>query len=48
MHHDDRTPEDRDEIADLADRALAMSEFEFAIEWGSLTEEERDAVRALE
>ena len=31
-----------DEIADLADRTRTMSEFEFEIEWGALTEEERD------
>lgn len=36
-----------DEIADLADRALAMSEFEFAIWWGSLTAAEQDEFMAL-
>jgi hypothetical protein len=36
-----------DEIADLADRSRAMSEFEFAIEWGSLTAAEQDAFMDL-
>ncbi len=36
-----------DEIADLADRCRSMSEFEFEIEWGALTEEERDEFMAL-
>jgi hypothetical protein len=36
-----------DEIADLADRMEAMTEFEFAIEWGALTGEEQDAFMAL-
>jgi hypothetical protein len=36
-----------DEIADLADRSRAMSEFEFAIEWGSLTAAEQDEYIAL-
>jgi hypothetical protein len=38
---------ERDEIADLADRARGMSEFEFAIEWGSLTGAEQDEFMAL-
>jgi len=37
-----------DEIGDLADRLRGVeSEDVFAIEWGALTEEERDAVLAL-
>jgi hypothetical protein len=42
-----------DEIADLADRMLAKhrrgedSEFEFAIEWATLTEDEREKFMAL-
>jgi predicted Fe-S protein YdhL (DUF1289 family) len=42
-----------DEIADLADRLLAKQrrveelDFEFAIEWGSLTGDERDELLAL-
>jgi hypothetical protein len=42
-----------DEIADLADRMLAKHrrgeapDFEFAIEWGALTDEERDRYMAL-
>lgn len=38
-----------DEIADLADRMAAMSEFEFEfeIEWGSLTTVEQDELLAL-
>jgi hypothetical protein len=38
---------DRDEIADLADRTPVMSEFEFAIEWESLTGAEQDEFMAL-
>ena len=38
---------DRDEIADLADRAREQSEFEFAIEWGSLTAAEQAEYMAL-
>jgi hypothetical protein len=37
----------RDEIAELADRARELSEFEFEIEFAALTEEERDAFFAL-
>jgi hypothetical protein len=36
-----------DEITELADRAPEMSEFEFAIEWGSLTAVEQDEFMAL-
>jgi hypothetical protein len=36
-----------DEIADLADRMTADAEFEFEIEWGALTGEERDELLAL-
>jgi hypothetical protein len=36
-----------DEIADLADRMEAMTEFEFEIEWGALTGDERDELMAL-
>jgi hypothetical protein len=36
-----------DEVTELADRAPEMSEFEFAIEWGSLTGDERDELMAL-
>ena len=35
------------EIADLADRSRTMSEFEFAIEWWSLTPAEQDKFIAL-
>ena len=38
---------DHDDVADLADRARAMSEFQFAIEWGALTDAERDEFMAL-
>ena len=36
-----------DEIADLADRTDAMTEFDFEIEWGALTGDERDQLMAL-
>ena len=36
-----------DEIADFADRCRSMSEFEFTIEWYSLTPDERDQFLAL-
>jgi predicted Fe-S protein YdhL (DUF1289 family) len=36
-----------DEIVDLVDRMGAMTKFEFAIEWGALTDAERDEVMAL-
>jgi hypothetical protein len=36
-----------DEIAELADRASAMTEVEFAIEFGALTFAEQDALAAL-
>lgn len=38
---------DMDEIADVADRLQRASEFEFEIEWGGLTDEERDAYMAF-
>jgi hypothetical protein len=38
---------DHDAVADLADRARAMSEFQFAIEWGALTDAERHEFMAL-
>ena len=38
---------DRDDVADLADRSRAMSEFQFAIEWGALTGAECDEFMAL-
>jgi hypothetical protein len=36
-----------DEIADLADRLRRASDLEFEIEWGILTDEERDAFMSL-
>ncbi len=38
---------DHDAVADLADRARAMSESQFAIEWGALTDAECDEFMAL-
>ena len=38
---------ERDVIADLADRCRSMSEFEFEIEWYSLSLDERDEFMAL-
>ena len=38
---------DPDEIADVADRLQRASDFEFEIEWGALTDEERDVYMAL-
>jgi hypothetical protein len=38
---------DPDVITDLADRARAMSEFEFEIEWWSLTTDEQVKLQAL-
>jgi hypothetical protein len=38
---------DPDEIADVADRLARASDFEFEIEWGALTDEERDEFMAL-
>jgi len=38
---------DRDEIADLADRSRAMSEFQFGIEFAALTDAEREEFMAL-
>ena len=38
---------DPDDVADLADRTRAMSEFQFAIEWAALTDAERDEFMAL-
>ncbi len=38
---------DHDAVADLADRARAISDFQFAIEFGALTDAERDEYMAL-
>jgi hypothetical protein len=38
---------DEDGIADVADRLQRASDFEFEVEWGTLTDEERDAFMAL-
>ncbi len=41
------TEYDHDAVVDLADRARAVSEFQFAIEWAGLTGEEQAAFMAL-
>jgi hypothetical protein len=38
---------DHGEISELADRLQRASDLEFEIEWGALTDEERDAFMAL-